>query len=1326
MSFLFGKKVNTVTAAEKISQFQSTTCDFGTPLPYVFGTAKRGPNLINYQDFYAKPIVSRQKTGKRSHATQIDYQYYAYIELALCEGIIDGINRLWVGDKEYASLAAFNASGDNQGAPLSLNTGSVTSPTAYMASHHPDIAVGYDQMAYLYGYVFLGLNNASIPSYSFEVQGLLRGSGDGTDANPAAVIAFLLTLLGYGGNIDSTSYTEYLLYCEEADLLISTPADAFTSQKKCQEVIKELLALTNTYMFWSVDRFKFVPRDTMQRGQWTPRAIGSGPHLTPDDMAKQTDGACVIYERKDSSEVYNRFGVVFTSRDNQYEAETVFYEDTNDIAVNGIKSAPDVDGKWLHKVERAVTVAEMQARINRTENIRYTFQLSWSFAYLEPGDLVTLTDPVVGLNQQLVMIDSITENADETLTVTALRREDTTAVTYNTGTDDYNIINNNGDPGSVRTPVIFTPPSALASSSYLEVWIALQGQNTSWGGCQVYASTKDGDYELSGTHNRTSNYGKLLTALTDDGTTVDVEFSNVDTVELLAGSAQDAADGLTDIYIDGEFCAYTAATLIGTNQYRLTLVRGKYGSTAAAHTIDSSFALMDGNLFSLQLPKNLVDKTLYLKFPSFNTLGSVSQDVTEVGYYTYSSADEGYTDAYVAEQLVPYAKTSDLSAYATINDLNGYVAKTSADYLKSASVSGNTLTLTKGDDNTVTFTPSGGSGGGDVTTNTDQNITGVKTFVGQKRILFKQSANTDKLGFTLYTNGDVEKGYFEFNPSNTVDNVPLMTIGNYATASAGLTHVGFRKYSGISGASGAYNLLAPLVSDARTPFNLTTTYTNFYLPLGVTDGTTTVKTAKSGLLDISSLLPSLPIASANTLGGIKVGNNLSIDANGVLSASGGGGGGGSYTAGDGIDISNDVISLETASANGIGGVKVGSGLSIDANGVLSATGGGGNIYTREGMVEDILFSDSSGVNSGTINLSGNISDYDLISIQVGKSNADNNACIFLSSYVQAQASSSKTVQTRFSDSYINWYYGSDSSIVVPTANNGCKIYKIVGIKFGRYISGVAVDTTVTQGSSNVVTSGAVYNAIQQGGLSPSDITTGTTNGTISVDGTDVAVAGLDSSAYLSDSYFYKLRGYTKIPANSDLNSYTNVGSYVCDSNADASSLSNCPITNGFKMIVEQTTSSSYIVQTIISRPGSQWKRYTSNGGTTWNSWSAYGSTDDYLPLSGGTVTGNLTVSGTLTASLTGNADTASQLVSTEIPANADLNDYTTVGDYYSASNANASSLSNCPATVSFHMEVRTSGARYQQIIFAQTNIFIRNRTSSTWQSWYKFTGSVVS
>ena len=63
----------------------------------------------------------------------------------------------------------------------------------------------------------------------------------------------------------------------------------------------------------------------------------------------------------------------------------------------------------------------------------------------------------------------------------------------------------------------------------------------------------------------------------------------------------------------------------------------------------------------------------------------------------------------------------------------------------------------------------------------------------------------------------------------------------------------------------------------------------------------------------------LPKASADTLGGIKVGSRLSIDSDGVLSAS------------------DQSYSLPTASSEILGGVKVGLGLSI-SDGVLSATG----------------------------------------------------------------------------------------------------------------------------------------------------------------------------------------------------------------------------------------------------------------------------------------------------------------------------------------------------------------------------------------------------
>jgi hypothetical protein len=90
----------------------------------------------------------------------------------------------------------------------------------------------------------------------------------------------------------------------------------------------------------------------------------------------------------------------------------------------------------------------------------------------------------------------------------------------------------------------------------------------------------------------------------------------------------------------------------------------------------------------------------------------------------------------------------------------------------------------------------------------------------------------------------------------------------------------------------------------------------------LTDNTPTIYSLPngSGTLALTSDIVSytLPTASATVLGGIKVGSNLSIDANGVLSA------GNSYV-------------LPTASASVLGGIKVGTNLSIDANGVLSST-----------------------------------------------------------------------------------------------------------------------------------------------------------------------------------------------------------------------------------------------------------------------------------------------------------------------------------------------------------------------------------------------------
>ena len=166
----------------------------------------------------------------------------------------------------------------------------------------------------------------------------------------------------------------------------------------------------------------------------------------------------------------------------------------------------------------------MQARINRTENVKYTFKVNWKFAGLEPGDIVTLTDEAVALNKQLCMIESVSEDRTGLLTITALRREAVAAaISYDVPVHAYNQVNFAAEPGDVRAPLFISPPSELTlASSGLEVWLAVQGKTEHWGGAAVYVSTKDGAYSLHGMHSNNSNYGKILTGMEADSTTVDV------------------------------------------------------------------------------------------------------------------------------------------------------------------------------------------------------------------------------------------------------------------------------------------------------------------------------------------------------------------------------------------------------------------------------------------------------------------------------------------------------------------------------------------------------------------------------------------------------------------------------------------------------------------------------------------------------------------------------------------------------------------------------------------------------------------------------------
>lgn len=81
----------------------------------------------------------------------------------------------------------------------------------------------------------------------------------------------------------------------------------------------------------------------------------------------------------------------------------------------------------------------------------------------------------------------------------------------------------------------------------------------------------------------------------------------------------------------------------------------------------------------------------------------------------------------------------------------------------------------------------------------------------------------------------------------------------------------------------------------------------------------------------------LPEATADTLGGVKIGSNVTVNDDGTISVA-------------------SPFTLPIASDEVLGGIKIGSNLSIDENGVLSASGGGGGtatIHTNEYETETV-------------------------------------------------------------------------------------------------------------------------------------------------------------------------------------------------------------------------------------------------------------------------------------------------------------------------------------------------------------------------------------
>lgn len=646
MGFLFHRGKNTTSRADMIADFQINTASYGEVVPEILGTTRVSGNIIDYEDFMAHEHKTTTRTGKGggSKHTDISYTYTVAAAIALCEGPIAGIGKVWK-DKEVYQYP-------NESIQLTLFNGAVAqAPWPYMTSKHPDKALPYSGLAYMAGVVDLG-DRGSLPQYNFEVYGKLRDTGDGVDVNPADYIEHVLQSVGADVQIEGID--NFRAYCKAADILISTPPAQKSA--KAQQIINDIAEITNSLVFWSTDRLKIVPLADKPIGTWTP-ANQIQYNLTADDFIAGTDGQLILYKRKDTSEAYNEATVEFINRANSYEKETVSFEVVADVQRNGLKPASKKTAHYLYTKARAQYYAEQLAMKRLYAKTQYTFRLDWAFCTLEVGDLVTLTDEACQLNKQIVVITAVNEAADGQLEFTAEGKPAGTyaPARYDVHENERPFIDYNQAAPSVNDVAIFQTVGDVGGN---QVFIGVNAP-AGWGGCSVWLSDTGENYSRIGSITQQARMGRTRLAFNETANACEVTLNQG---MLKGGTHIDAERANTLCWVNGEAFSYEGANMTPNNQFSLTgLVRGQYGTNAISHNAGERFIRVDEALFRYPYRKEDIGKTIHLKFTSMNLFGSNEQELDEVQAYQYT--------------LTPYfiPEVTDLTLYTKYYEITNRV-----------------------------------------------------------------------------------------------------------------------------------------------------------------------------------------------------------------------------------------------------------------------------------------------------------------------------------------------------------------------------------------------------------------------------------------------------------------------------------------------------------------------------------------------------------------------------------------------------------------------------------------------------------------------------
>jgi hypothetical protein len=660
MSGLLGHtNANQVT---KYTGLQVQTSALNIPVTMLWGKRRLAWNLLWQRDFTAHQHSGGKKGGggkggggKGSAPTT----YTVAVILGLGEGVISSIGTVW----QNQSTTSLSGTG------LTLFTGTAAqAPWSYVTARHPSEALSYARTAYLAGVLDLG-GAPTLPQMDFECVGNLSGTMPSTpDVNLGDVIPDFLINPQYGmgfvlGDMNPDDLVQYKTY-QQAQGLFFSPA--LIAQEKATSIFDRWALLSNSWIFWSADQLKLVP---LGDSTITANGVTFTPITTIQynlTIANFIGDPPVKVSRIDPADAPNRTVLQITDRALGYNSNPIEYKDQTLVDQYGLRDNATQQADEITTAAVGQIVANLIGQRAAYQRNTYSFTLPYSFIRLEPGDLVTLTDPNnAAITALPVRIKTVAESASYNLDFTAeeffgsatIGTPATSTAQPSSGTAFNRLV----DPGNVNTPCVLEPNSALTGGK-AQVWIAASG-GADWGGAQVYVSFDNTTYTSIGTILGKARQGVLTATLanhadpdTTDTLAVDlaqsqgvlnpVTHADADAFRTLAYIC--APPSGVALATTGELVSYGAVASTGTYADNLTyLRRGLYGTAPGSHATNDLFARLDigendSTVLRYDLPAQYVGATVYLKLVSFNVYGQGLQDISTVTAWTYTPSGKGY------------------------------------------------------------------------------------------------------------------------------------------------------------------------------------------------------------------------------------------------------------------------------------------------------------------------------------------------------------------------------------------------------------------------------------------------------------------------------------------------------------------------------------------------------------------------------------------------------------------------------------------------------------------------------------------------------------